>query len=76
MQAQHSSLREMARGYWEEKRQKKSRLMKVDGHDVLRENNYDMQVSLKIRFLLQVMACKHGWECCGRTAACRQAKQI
>ena len=44
LQAQHASLREMARSYWEDKRQKKSRLMKVDGHDVLRENNYDMQV--------------------------------
>eukprot|EP00983_Pelagomonas_calceolata_P085062 1156479-Pelagomonas_calceolata.AAC.5 len=41
--AQHASLREMARSYWEEKRQRKERLMKVDGHDVLRENNYDMQ---------------------------------
>ncbi|KAF5835257.1 hypothetical protein DUNSADRAFT_7703 [Dunaliella salina] len=43
LQAQHASLREMARSYWEEKRQRKDRLMKVDGHDVLRENNYDMQ---------------------------------
>lgn len=30
--------------YWDVKRKGKDRLVKIDGHDVLRENNYTMKV--------------------------------
>jgi len=43
-QAQNASLREMARTYWDGKRQAKGTMVNIDGQDVLKRNNYDMQV--------------------------------
>lgn len=44
-QAETSSLRDIARQYWAGKRDRKERLIKIDGFDVLRDNNYTMEVS-------------------------------
>jgi len=81
VQAQQASLRDMARGYWEEKRRRKERVIKVDGHDVLRENNYDMQVGATC---VCACVCELGggikWmamTCCGRIiTTCRWGQGV
>ncbi|MEW5298327.1 MAG: hypothetical protein WDW36_001466 [Sanguina aurantia] len=39
----NESLRDIAKQFWAAKRQRKERLMNIDGYDVLRENNYSIE---------------------------------
>lgn len=43
--AQAATLHDIAAQYWAHKRERKERLIEIDGFQVLRENNYSMEVS-------------------------------